>query len=128
MIAHRASVFEENSVLFMERHGVTLTQAEDLPQGYRAPWKDRGKLCVAKLAQKIDQGTPTDELPGILLRQGSTPEDDEFVEVHVGGPMTVRTLERVIVSKRMLRTGAGKLLRSKLVEFDVGVEGRSWTP
>lgn len=41
MIAHRASVFEENSVTFTERHRVAMKKGK-VPHGYRAPWADRG--------------------------------------------------------------------------------------
>jgi hypothetical protein len=32
----------------------------------------------------------------MLLKQGTTSAEDAFVEVHVWGPMTARTFERVI--------------------------------
>jgi len=91
MIAERASVFEENSGTLMRRWSY-----EPKP-GYRATWMERSKLCVAKLAGRIDKTTDPAEFPGILVRQGPTPEEDDFVEVHVGGPITVRTMERLRV-------------------------------
>lgn len=127
MIAHRASVFEENSVMFMERLGIALARAHKLPPGYRAPWEQRPKLCVAKLAEKIRDDISDEELAELLLRQGTTSEEDEFVEVHIGGPMTVRTLERVIVKKGVRQSKIGKVLREKLDGFGVLLEGRSWT-
>src|SRR5919205_1390365 len=41
MIAHRASVIEENSALFMERHGVKVARDPGMPKGYLAPWAER---------------------------------------------------------------------------------------
>jgi hypothetical protein len=112
MIAHRASVFEENSTLFMRHHRILMDEADNLPRGYRATWDDRGRLCAAKLAREIDAHTPKDEYSKVLLRQGATTADDEFVEVHIWGPMTARTFEQVSVktrSRRAHRVVAGAL-------------------
>lgn len=124
MIAHRASVFEENSVVFMDRHDVPMSEAHKLPRGYRASWQDRSRLCIAKLGDKINAGTLASEFPGLLLRQSSKPDKDEFVEVHVGGPMTVRTLEKVVVmgGRRKRRRALARALRAKLKRFGVTVE------
>lgn len=98
MIAHRTSLLDENSALFVEHHGVKISRKPNLPQGYRSSWSDRAKLCIAKLYRSIDSATIPDEYSGILLRQGTTSEGDEFVEVHIWGPITVLTMERVIVT------------------------------
>jgi len=50
MIAHRATVFEENSAVFMKRH------AYEPPVGHRATWGERVKLCTAKLAVPSNRG------------------------------------------------------------------------
>ncbi|HYV06817.1 MAG TPA: hypothetical protein VFB82_19635 [Blastocatellia bacterium] len=99
MIAHRASVFEENSIMFMDHHSILIRDAHRLPKGYRATWGERAKLCVAKLYKSIDATIQPDEYSGVLIRQGATPEDDEFVEVHIWGSMSRRTIERVIVPR-----------------------------
>ena len=93
LIAHRASVFEENSAVYVEKGNAKFSP------GSRAIWSDRTKLCVAKLASKIDVSTRSDEFPGILMNDGSTPFDDEFVEVHVFGPMTIASFKKIVVSK-----------------------------
>lgn len=127
-IAHRASVFEENSVLFMEHHDIRLAKANDLPRGYRATWEDRAKLCVAKLGDRIDSTTTKTEYAAILLRNGETSTDDEFVEVHVYGPMTARTFERIILmqgaSKRRGKASRPimRALQEKLAKLDVKLE------
>ena len=100
MIAHRTSVYEENSILFFSKHfRRDLDDEPRLPRGYRATWDERSKLCVAKLTERIDASTPPGAYSGILLRPGSTSEDDDFVEVHVWGTMTIRTVEHVIPNK-----------------------------
>ncbi len=103
MIAHRSSVFEENSVKFMERHKIGLAAVNDLPRGYRAPWEDRSKLCTAKLAVALDKTSQPDDFPKLLLKQGESSDDDDFVEVHIWGPMSVRTFEHVIVRRKQRR-------------------------
>jgi hypothetical protein len=123
MIADRSSVFEENSALFVERRNIKISRKPNLPKGYRATWGERAKLCVAKLYGRIDSATTPDKYSQILLKAGATSEDDEFVEVLIFGPMTVLTMERVIVvdpraSKRATITRAN---RSKLTKHKVQV-------
>jgi hypothetical protein len=76
MIAHRASVFEENSSIFARRWGY-----EALPPGYRAVWKNRGRVAVAKLADGIEVSSSEKDFPNLLLRCGAVPGEDHFVEV-----------------------------------------------
>ena len=92
MIAHRASVYEENSAISMKKH------AYEPPPGHRATWEERGKLCVAKLGREVESTTTPAEFPGLLLQAGAIPEEDRFVEVHIWGPMTIRTMERAVVT------------------------------
>ncbi len=127
MIAHRASVFEENSIAFLSRQGIQISHSMKLPAGYRATWEERAKLCVAKLASRIDDQTSANDVRELLLHQGPTPAEDDFVEVHVGGPVTVRTLERVILKPGTRHSTTGKAIRAKLKKFGVKVEGRAWT-
>lgn len=117
MISHRASVFEENSALFMESHGY------EAPPGYRADWQNRGKLCVAKLAEEIHPTTAPEQFIGILLRPGSTPEEDRFVEVHIWGPISRRTLESIHLQAGLkTRRTFIKALRERLAEAGVTLE------
>jgi hypothetical protein len=125
MIAHRASVYEENSVLFFSKHfRRDLDDEPRLPRGYRAVWEERGRLCVAKLADKIDDATPPGAYSAILLRPGSTSEDDDFVEVHVWGPMTIRTVEHVFHNKPTRHTSRkikNRALEQRLAKFNVSL-------
>lgn len=93
MIAHRASVFKENTTLFYLKNNYK--EAKAVPKGYRAIWDDRAKLCIVKLAAKIDTATTSAQYSNILLRQGATSADDEIVEVHIFGSMTIRTIKEV---------------------------------
>lgn len=120
MISRRASVFEENSVLFMERHRLAVSRP-DLPKGFRASWNDRGKLSVAKLAGNIDSATKPNQYSELLLRSGTTSADDAFVEVHIWGPISVLTMEKVTVTGPNERKKATivKAMRSKLQRHGV---------
>ncbi len=110
MIAHRASLLEENSVMFMHHHSVQVYKPEALPQGFRAQWESRGKICTAKLVDGLNAQTTEDDYASILLTQGATPEEDDFVEVHIWGALTRRCFEQVIVRKTNLRPAARVML------------------
>lgn len=122
-IAHRTSVLEDNSVLLMERHGVQVKRNSTVPKGFRATWGERDKLCVAKLAGSIDSTTKSDQYSGLLLKQGASSEDDEFVEVHIFGPMSVFTIAAVKVTEPTTRRRATVVsaLKSKLAKHGVPV-------
>lgn len=124
MIAHRASVFEENSVMFMNHLDIRMSEAADLPVGYRATWSDRGKLSVVKIAESVNADTDASHFPALLLTEGITSNDDNFVEVHIWGPMTAHTLDRVIVRGSAARSGHAILgaLTERLGRLGVGIE------
>jgi hypothetical protein len=100
LIAHRTSFFEENSAQFMKHHKIRMTDVNPLPSGYRATWKDRGKLCIAKLAGRISTDTTSDDFPHLLLQNGATADEDDFIEAHIWGSLTILAVERVIFSSR----------------------------
>lgn len=124
MIAHRASVVEENSLVFMNRHGVTIWGSAELPRGYRSTWEQRAKLCVAKCGKKLAVAPKPVDFASVLLKQGATTLEDEFVEVHVFGPMTVRTFAKVVLHKKPRRPAKVKLkaLREKMAKWNVECE------
>lgn len=125
MVAHRASVFEANSAVWVQEHvAQTASLTEPLPAGYRAPWSERSKLCVAKLGDRIEASTQAAEFAGVLLCPADDSADDDFVEVHIGGPMTIRTLER-IVAHRGLSKALCNVLRDAAAPFGIVVEGAS---
>ena len=119
MIEHRATVFEENSVMFMKKHDIKIWEAVNLPLGYRATWLSRNRLCVAKLYRQLDVDTQPDQYLGIILKQGTTSEEDEFVEVHIYGTMTVRTIKKVTLTSRPKGNGRIRALKAKLDKFGV---------
>jgi len=87
-----------------------------VPAGYRAVWGEREKLCVAKLAGRLRGVTSHDEFQTILLESGATAESDWYVEAHIWGSVSVRTVERVILKQgaESRTRSAQKALRFKL--------------
>ena len=69
MVSYRTSLFEENSVMFMVRRGLTMEHFTNLPAGYRAAWRNRTKLCVAKLWARISKNTKSDDFQNILMSE-----------------------------------------------------------
>jgi hypothetical protein len=101
MIERRASTFDENTAVFVDRRGIPASKVAEQARGYRSSWADRAKVCVAKLAGAITSATKTADFAGLLLTQGPAgkSEDDRFVEVHVWGPLTIRTIEKMVLKK-----------------------------
>ncbi len=118
MIGHRASVFEGNSTLFLEK------TAYQLASGHRAPWLERQKLCVAKHAGDLAASSTLEDFQSVLLQQGQTTGDGGFVEVHVWGSLSAFSFERALVRRgRPLRTVTSeKALREKLAKSGVELE------
>lgn len=122
MISHRASVFEENSVLFMKHQNIQVSNPV-LPKGFRAAWNDRAMLSVAKLESVIDPKLLPDEYSKLLLTQGASSADDDFIEVHIWGPISVLTMEKVTITapSRGPRETILKAVTSKLAAHGVTV-------
>ncbi len=127
MVAHRASVFEANCILVLERLGVRMGDSDRLPVGLRAPWEHRAKLAAAKLASGVKDPPDLGRYARLLLRQGTDTSEDEFIEVHVWGPMTVHTVSKVVATrarmKKWERIGL-RALREDLDRWGVEMEVR----
>jgi hypothetical protein len=91
VIAHRATVFWENSVDFCNR--VCPDQTKPIPPGYRAPWPSRAKLAATKAELGLDRQTTHEEFSRILL------EGNLFVEVHIHGPLNRNSFDRLLIPK-----------------------------
>lgn len=121
MIAHRATVFEENSALFFER---CRRNGEEPPlvAGYRARWCDRGKLALAKHQEELRDACTDADLHRLLLRSGASSSTDVFVEVHIFGSVTRRTLRRVIIDRAQVSEAIVLDLRERLEKAHVAVD------
>jgi hypothetical protein len=109
-VAKRASLLEENSYSFVVRHD--LRPSDPLPAGYRCPWPNRRELAVAKLADLIQSDTPKSDYPRILLSNGATRANDQFVEVHIYGQFNQHSIESVSGSSNPKRPEERAVLAS----------------
>jgi hypothetical protein len=91
-VKNRASLLEENSYDFVERHNVKKGR---IPPGYRSVWQERHKLAVAKLAAQVSSTTIKEDYPQLLLPAAIDRSSDEFVEVHIFGPIDISAIESV---------------------------------
>lgn len=96
-IDERSSVFEENPFEFNQRHHVVAGQSP--PLGYRAPWAERGTLAGAKLEHKLERGMQPSAFPAVLMEDRGTDPDCDYVEVHIFGPVSCVSIEKVIGPK-----------------------------
>jgi hypothetical protein len=101
MVEHRASLFERNSCqFFIDRGGIAFaTGTVEIPKGFRSTWFDRSKLCVAKLAGRLESGMTETNFADLLMMRGATTADDEYVEVHICGPFSLRSLKGVAIDE-----------------------------
>jgi len=93
-IANRTSVFEENVFVFCERYRVVAGQAP--PLGFRATWAQRHELAMAKLVSKFERATRLEQYAPILLDQGTSKENADFIECQICGPLHRASVERVV--------------------------------
>lgn len=87
-INRRATLLEENSYVFVEKHG--MTAGKEIPSGYRSTWEEREKLALAKLAQRITPASSEGDFPGILLFSEGDYKTDDFIEIHIYGLLTLK--------------------------------------
>lgn len=122
IIKDRATVFEENSMVFCARHQVVA--GSPIPPGYRAVWIERHLLAEAKLYFELTPSTTPNQFPQILLQEGAGSADDNFIEVHIHGSFGRHGLERVTCPLPIKKADQAilKSLQSKLKKINVPVE------
>lgn len=106
MIAHRATLFEENIVLWHKK----APAARTIPKGYSATWRERARLAIAKLGERVDAVARTDDL---LLRSGLDTSGDSFIEVHICGTYSARSVALFIVRRAALSKLERQILADK---------------
>lgn len=90
-IRDRATVFEENTILFVQHHRIV--PGDPLPLGYRATWEDRDRLAAAKLGTQLSSSTKPEDYQAILINSKSKQPD--FIEVNIFGPIHRRAVEHL---------------------------------
>jgi hypothetical protein len=121
-VKDRATVLEENSYLFVERHDIRRGGAA--PLGYRATWAERHKLAVSKLGARVSNVMTQVDFARLLLSGGSNRVSDEFIEVHIYGPLDNNAIESVR-GKTKLKNTADRALAAKAKKHLSGM-GRPW--
>jgi len=99
-LGRRATLLEDNSFIFYDRHFLGQRGAT-IPPGYRAIWEDRMKLAAAKIAPRLTTATGESHLPGLLLQPGKTRKDDHFIEVtiYAEGGLDTQDVDMVTVQQ-----------------------------
>jgi hypothetical protein len=90
-IRDRASVFEENTILFVQHHRIVA--GDPVPLGFRAIWANRDRLAAAKLEVQMTPSTKPDSYQTILVN--STIPDADFIEVNIYGPIHRRAVKQL---------------------------------
>lgn len=119
-IKDRATVFEENLILFVKRHRIVA--GDPIPLGYRAPWIKRDSLAIAKIGKRLTHTSTEADFSNLLVN--SDTRDTDCIEVHIYGPIHCRAIEYLSGSKPRQRADQ-VLLKSvikKLKEIGVTVE------
>jgi hypothetical protein len=99
-IKKRASAFEKNSCqFFLDLRKIDIDRTIEIPKGYRSTWPDRPKLALAKLGKRLLGDMTPDQFSSVLLTAGSTTADDDFIEVHIFGAMSVETFQQVTIDE-----------------------------
>jgi len=126
LIGHRASVFEDNNVLWRRRVDEAGPRWPDweVPPGYRAPWEERARLGVAKLADRV---TGDADLSELVLWAGNTTADDSMIEVHIYGALTLCCVASVRVQRRWMSEGLREELDERVATTEAqGEAGFEW--
>jgi hypothetical protein len=122
-VKDRASLLEENSYDFVERHNLSMKKGR-IPPGYRSVWQERHKIAVAKLAAQVSSTTIEEDYPQLLLPAAADQSSDEFIEVHVFGPLDISAIESVR-GKSKPRTKADQALVANVKAW-VRRAGKTW--
>lgn len=125
MIAHRTTVFEANSAVVARDEDFTMRNFKGKLRGRRVAWGERGKLAVVKHQGELTPSTGDGEFPAMIQQPdpGGDGDKDRFLEAHIYGSMTARTLERVVVQKKRVRAKSRiKVLRERCAKLGVRVE------
>lgn len=129
MIQHRTSFVIKNMLLFFKEVLPYYGKNNDIPPGFRANWDDRTLLCMVKLGKKLKNTTSEDDYSELLMKSTGKTVEDEFVEAHVFGMLTIRSFERVVMTKppRGLRKSQIKAFSKDLDRHGVHWQKQSTT-
>jgi hypothetical protein len=122
MISFRSTVFVKNSAQFVKQYTGTTAGAIALMPTFRATWEDKGKLSFAKLEPLLEGRDPVLQISKLLLVDVGQVGEEEFIEVHIYGPLTINAVSSVVLGDL---SGVGAALepyvREKLTALMVSV-------
>ena len=118
-VSHRTTVFEENTLVFCQRHRVVV--GDPPPGGYLSTWDDRARLAVAKLGLRLTNLTTSADFANILVVQTGKTDSDEFLECHIFGRLSISNVESCRVAKPKSKEDKVLALRAKRKLRDAGV-------
>ncbi len=119
MIRNRSSVFEENPFIFNKRHNVV--SGTNPPSGYRAVWSNRHSLAVAKCHPSIMSGMNVEDFCDVLMHQVGDGADNDYIEVHIYGPVHKNSIEKVSGPNPVERTERAIWRQAKRSLAKIGV-------
>lgn len=96
-VGFRATVLEENSYNFVKRHRIV--PGDPTPLGYLALWKERHKLAIAKLTERVRGILGKPECCQLLLVSTGGRDTDDFLEVHIYGTFNHQAVKSVKLSQ-----------------------------
>jgi len=124
LIAYRASLYESNNVIHtVITQDLRMGDAASMPAGHRATWDGRDKLVVVKHANHLESEAQMkpDVFATVLLHNGATTRDDDFVEVHIYGPMSVYTISKVRIARQGNRRLLARIAELRKLLADRGI-------
>ena len=78
---------------------------------------------MAKHERQLSANTTEPSLAKLIQRPGKTPDDDEFLEVHIYGPLSAQSLEQAVVRRLGPHAESRlKVLREQLGKLSVPLE------
>lgn len=114
-VANRTSFLATNSYKFVKDHDIS--PGGEFPEGYRASWKDRYKLVLAKLADRLTKGQTKKNWQEILIESdGKDRKNDNFVEAHIYEGFDRNAIESMVVSPDK------KLNRENQLDSEIALE------
>jgi hypothetical protein len=93
-IAHRATVFETNSVYFYRKH--LLRIGSEIPPGHRAAWEMRDELALVKHKDDLTSDLRDEQFAQLLMRNAESVTYQDFIEVHIYGPLHRAAVQSVL--------------------------------
>ncbi|HYF36373.1 MAG TPA: hypothetical protein VD994_13850 [Prosthecobacter sp.] len=122
-VTHRVSFTEENTAQRLKSKGLRAGGAALFRPDELADWATRHLLSTAKAAPQVTTSTTTADFPALVLKPGATTDDDQFVEGHIYGPLTLRSFISCSLPSQSsrFRKSVIKGLAQKLQKLNIAV-------